>query len=83
MRVILKAWQSDRPMKRDSRRVRGYEGSTFDDPQFRLEFIDENGKVNFFSNSRIKISSMYDDFRAGRIGVLDVMREKERLACTS
>lgn len=60
MRSLHKAWQNKRPGW--TRRVRWYEGPG---PDIRLEFQDEERKVNVFFDSHEEAQKWYDAFAEG------------------
>jgi hypothetical protein len=60
-RALHKVWQSDRPLKPSSRRVKFYkapEGVTT-----RLEFMDAHGKVNCYYDTPEEAQAAYEQFR--------------------
>lgn len=67
MRSYHKGWQSDRPLKRDSRRVKWYQGGG----SIRLEFEDGLGRSNRFYTDRELATQHYEAFIAGEFGALN------------
>lgn len=68
-RSLLKSWQDRRPAW--SKRARWYKGS-WDD--IRICFEDEHGITNRFYSDTAEAQQAYDDFRAGKFTVLDLLR---------
>lgn len=65
MREYHKGWQSDRPLTRDSRRVKWYEGKVGEATSIRLEFSDAFGALNRFYTDRDEATKVYEAFIAG------------------
>jgi hypothetical protein len=77
MRAYHKSWQSDRPLKPDSRRVKWYRPGDPDET-IRLEFMDEFGKVNCYYATEAEATASYEAFIAGEVSVIVLLDEKER-----
>lgn len=76
-RAYHKGWQSDRPLKRHSRRVKWFEGGG----SIRLMFEDGLGRSNRFYTDKAKATADYEAFIAGEFGALDAPLEtKEETA---
>lgn len=69
-RAYHKSWQSDRPLKRMSRRVRWYEGRAGETLSIRLNFEDGYGSSNRFYSDRDAATRDYESFIAGEFGAL-------------
>lgn len=69
-RSYHKGWQSDRPLKRWSRRVRWFEGRYGDMLSIRLNFSDGYGESNRFYDDREAATRDYEGFIAGEFGAL-------------
>lgn len=63
MRSYRKGWQSDRPLKRYSRRAKWYEG----DGSIRLSLSDGYYDMNHFFTDREEADAMYEAFIRGEI----------------
>jgi hypothetical protein len=74
MRAYHKGWQSDRPLKRTSRRVKWYEGEVAGKLSIRLEFLDEDLKMNEFYYDREKATADFEAFVAGTLTCAEVLR---------
>ena len=75
MRSIHKAWQSDRPMKKTTRRVRWYQNTTGNDNlSIRLKFDDQYGEINRFYDDRATATKVYEAFIAGEFTTWDLMQ---------
>lgn len=69
-RSYHKGWQSDRPLKRMSRRVRWYQGLIGETVSIRLNFEDGYGSSNRFYNDLGSATRDYEGFIAGEFGAL-------------
>jgi hypothetical protein len=76
-RSYHKGWQSDRPLKRDSRRVKWYQGMIGDMLSIRLNFSDEIGAVNLFYSDKDLAQNDYERFIRGEVEVIDLMDAKD------
>ena len=75
MRALLKVWQSDRPLKIDSRRAKFYKPGDSGE-SWRIEFMDEYGEVNWFAPTRDEAERKYQSFKDGEFSTLDIRDEK-------
>ena len=73
MRAHHKSWQSDRPLKRDSRRVRWFQGNVGGQLSIRLNFEDGDGSCNRFYTSKEEANAEYEAFIAGELSVRELM----------
>jgi len=62
-RSYLKGWQSDRPLKWDSRRVKWYQAN--DPLSIRLYMEDQFGAINLLYRSVEEATEVYEKFIAG------------------
>jgi hypothetical protein len=78
MRAYHKGWQSDRPMKRTTRRVKWYQNSTGDGPDLsiRLKFDDQYGEVSDYFTDRAEATARYEAFIAGEFSTWDLMKRE-------
>ena len=65
-RTYHKGWQSDRPLQRDSRRVKWYQGQY----DIRLMFEDQYGRTNRYYTDPEKAQKDYEAFISGKFGAL-------------
>lgn len=65
MRWLLKSWQSDRPLKPDSKRVRWYDSEN----DIRLVFEDKFGKTERFYDNRDEAQLDWEAFIDGKLTV--------------
>jgi len=61
MRARHKSWQSDRPLKKSSRRVVWFQGKG----SIRLEFLDGERRINWFYTDEANATRDYEAFIAG------------------
>lgn len=73
MRIYHKSWQSDRPLKTTSRRVKWYQG----DGDIRLEFMDPLRKVNHITTDRDEATRLYESFISGDLDTADILDLQE------
>jgi len=76
MRTRYKSWQSDRPLKVNSRRVVMFKP---DVPvgSWRLEFLDENGKANAFFSTKDLAEVMFEAYKKGNYTSLEIRKVVE------
>jgi len=74
MRSLHKVFQTDRPLKPNSRRAKFYEAGS--SRQYRIEFMDEYGVVNQFYNTKDEAEAAYQAFKDDKFSTLDVRDEK-------
>lgn len=72
-RAYHKSWQSDRPMKKETKRVRWFQGRGL---QIRLCFEDQFGRTNrFYPEDGVEATKAYEAFIAGEFGALQTPLE--------
>lgn len=71
-RAYHKGWQSDRPLKPTSRKVKWYRGETT-----RLQFEDTTGKIHRVYKSVEVATSVYESYIAGDFDAVHAPYEEE------